>query len=350
MRIGNKQISVKSKPYIIAEMSGNHNKSIETAKKIIEQAANCGVDAVKLQTYTPDTLTLDVSYGDFKINNTDSLWNGKCLYDLYQEAYTPWEWHKELMDYSRELGLVCFSTPFDETAVDFLEKLNVPAYKISSFENNHIPLIKKVAETGKPLIISTGMASLSEIEYLVDLIRDIGVNDFALLKCTSSYPSHPRNSNIKTIPYLRKIFNCEVGLSDHTLGIGAAIAAVAQGASIIEKHLTLSREDGGVDAEFSLEPNEITSLVNECNVAHQSLGNIQLSTIKEEKSSMSFRRSIYISKDINKGEELNCDNIKIVRPGYGLKPKYYDKLLGSVVRKDCKKGTPVKWSMLNISE
>ncbi len=337
-KIGDILIGRSHKPFIIAEMSGNHNQSLERALEIVEAAASTGAHALKLQTYTADTMTLDVQEGEFFIDDPKSLWKGSSLYDLYKVAYTPWEWHEPIMKYANELGLICFSTPFDDTAVDFLEGLNVPAYKIASFENTHLPLIKKVASTGKPMIISTGMASVSEMDEMVQTIRDAGCEQFILLKCTSTYPATPENSNVLTIPHMRKLFNCEVGLSDHTMGIGASVAAVAHGATVIEKHFTLNRADGGVDSAFSMEPEEMKQLVIETERAWESLGKIKYGTSDVEKGSLTFRRSLYIAKDMKKGDVLTEKNLRIVRPGLGLPPKYYDILLGRKVNKDAKKG------------
>ena len=272
MQIDNITIGVKNKPFIIAEMSGNHNQSLERAWEIVEAAAESGVHALKLQTYTADTLTLDVSEGEFIIEDKNSLWKGKSLYELYQEAYTPWEWHKPIMERANELGMLCFSTPFDETAVDFLQELNMPAYKIASFENTPLPLIKKVAATGKPMIISTGMASIAELDETVRTIRDAGCEQFVLLKCTSTYPATPKNSNVLTIPHMRKLFNCEVGLSDHTMGVGAAVAAVAHGATIIEKHFTLDQTLPGPDHAASLEPHELKEMVTAIRNIEKAMG------------------------------------------------------------------------------
>ena len=346
MQIGNIQIGVNHKPFIIAEMSGNHNQSLDRALKIVETAAETGARALKLQTYTADTLTLDVREGEFFIEDKDSLWKGKSLYELYQEAYTPWEWHEPIMKRANELGMICFSTPFDETAVDFLEDLNVPAYKIASFENTHLPLIKKVATTGKPMIISTGMAALAELDETVRTIREAGCEKFVLLKCTSTYPSTPENSNVLTIPHMRELFGCEVGLSDHTMGVGASVAAVAQGATVIEKHFTLRRSDGGVDSSFSLEPEEMKQLVVETERAWQALGKVAYGSTEAEKGSLTFRRSLYIAEDMKKGDVLTEKNLRIVRPGLGLPPKYYNILLGRNVNKDVKKGTAVSWSLI----
>ena len=341
-KIKNIKLGLNQNPFIIAEMSGNHNQSLERALEIVEAAAKTGVQAMKLQTYTADTITLDVKEGEFFIDDKDSLWKGKSLYELYEEAHTPWEWHEPIMKRANELGMLCFSTPFDDTAVDYLEDLNVPAYKIASFENTHLPLIKKVASTGKPMIISTGMASIAEMDEMVQTIRDAGSEQFVLLKCTSTYPATPENSNVLTIPHMRKLFNCEVGLSDHTMGIGASVAAVAHGATVIEKHFTLDRADGGVDSDFSMEPEEMKQLVVETERAWQSLGNIKYGSTKAEKGSLTFRRSLYIAEDIKKGEVLTEKNLRIVRPGLGLAPKYYEMLLGRKV----KKGTAVDWGIL----
>ena len=344
--IADKKIGLEHTPFLIAEMSGNHNQSLERALEIVEAAAETGVHALKLQTYTADTLTLDVSDGDFFIEDKSSLWKGKSLYELYEEAYTPWEWHEPIMKHANELGMVCFSTPFDDTAVDYLENLNVPAYKIASFENTHLPLIKKVASTGKPMIISTGMASVAEMDEMAQAIRDAGCEQFILLKCTSSYPATPGNSNVLTIPHMRKLFNCEVGLSDHTMGIGASVAAVAHGATVIEKHFTLNRADGGVDSTFSMEPEEMKQLVVETERAWLSLGEVKYGVSEAEKGSMTFRRSLYIAEDMKKGDVLNGKNLRIVRPGVGLPPKYYEVLLGRKVKRDVNKGEAVNWDLV----
>ena len=334
-------------PFTIAEMSGNHNQSLERALKIVDAIAETGVDALKLQTYTADTMTIPVNTEDFLIEDKKSLWHGKNLHDLYQEAYTPWEWHKQLFDRCKEKGMICFSTPFDETAVDFLESLNVPMYKIASFENNHLPLIKRVAQTGKPIIISTGMATLSNLEDMVKTAKDNGCSDLTLLKCTSTYPASPENSNLLTIPHLARLFDVKVGLSDHTLGIGAAIASVALGAKVIEKHVTLSRAEGGVDAAFSMEPHEMKQLVDEVKTASLALGNVHygVSSKQEEKSKV-FKRSIYAIKDIKKGDKLTQNNIRIIRPGNGLAPKYYEQIINRVVVSDIAKGTAMNWSYI----
>ena len=333
-------------PFIIAEMSGNHNQSLERALEITKVAAATGAHALKLQTYTADTITLNVKGREFLIDDDNSLWKGKSLYDLYHEAHTPWEWHKPIMEYANKLGMLCFSTPFDDTAVNFLEDLNVPAYKIASFENTHLPLIKKVAATGKPMIISTGMANLAELEEMVQTIREVGCEQFVLLKCTSTYPATPGDSNVLTIPHMRELFGCEVGLSDHTMGVGAAVAAVAHGATVIEKHFTLCRADGGVDSAFSLEPHEMKSLVVETERAWQSLGKVIYGPTEVEKGSTVFRRSIYIAENINKGDVLTEKNLRIVRPGLGLAPKHYENILGRKITRNVKKGTALSWEMI----
>lgn len=350
IKISNKIICNNYKPFIIAEMSGNHNQSLERAFKIVEEAANAGVDAIKLQTYTADTMTLDISEGEFFIEDKNSLWKGESLYNLYKKAYTPWEWHKPIFDRCKELGIIGFSTPFDFTSVDFLESLDVECYKIASFENIDIPLIKKIAKTEKPVIMSTGMASLNELKESVDTLKAYGCKDIILLKCTSSYPASPENTNILTIPDLQERFpDCEIGLSDHTIGIGVSVASIALGATVIEKHFTLSRAEGGVDSAFSMEPDEIKQLVNESERAWQSLGKISYDLSESEKSSAKFRRSLYISEDIKAGETLSEKNLRSIRPGNGLPPKYYDDLLGKKVCLDIKKGTPMSWDLIKGS-
>ena len=339
--IADRQIGISHPPFIIAEMSGNHNQSLDRALAIVEAAAKAGVHAVKLQTYTADTLTINAEDDSFFITDPDSLWKGQSLYKLYQQAYTPWEWHEPIFKICHELGLIAFSTPFDETAVDFLENLNVPAYKIASFENNHLPLIRKVASTGKPLIISTGMATIEELTEAVRTAKESGCKDLILLKCSSAYPSTSEDSNILTIPHMRQHFNCEVGLSDHTLGIGVAVASVALGATVIEKHFTLSRADGGVDSAFSMEPEEMKLLVEETCKAWQSLGKVSYGTTEKEKASAKFRRSIYIVEDIKEGEEFTSENLRIIRPGSGLPPKFYDSIIGKKAGCDIKRGTPM---------
>jgi pseudaminic acid synthase len=340
------RISSETPPFIVAEMSGNHNQSLERALEIVEAAAKVGVDALKIQTYTADTMTLDIDEGEFYINDSKSLWHGNSLYKLYQQAYTPWEWHEPIFNRCKELGIVGFSTPFDATAVDFLESLDVPCYKIASFENTDLPLIRKVASTGKPMIISTGMATVAELDEMVRTAREVGCQELVLLKCTSTYPASPENTNLLTIPHLRDLFDVRVGLSDHTLGIGVAVASVALGASVIEKHFTLCRADGGVDAAFSMEPEEMRQLVLESKRAWQALGTIQYGTTEAEKESLKFRRSLYITKDMKAGDVLTPESLRAVRPGFGLPPKYYDMLLGKPIKQDSKKGTPVTWEAI----
>ena len=346
INIAGRKIGPNYPPFIIAEMSGNHNQSLDRALAIVEAAAKAGAHAVKLQTYTADTMTLDIAEREFFINDPDSLWKGKSLYDLYKEAYTPWEWHKPIFDRCRELGLIYLSTPFDDTAVDFLEELNVPCYKIASFENIDIPLIRKVAATGKPMIISTGMATIAELDETVRTAREAGCRNLILLKCTSSYPATPEDTNILTIPHMAKLFNCQVGLSDHTMGIGAAVASVALGATMIEKHFTLSRADGGVDSAFSMEPDEMRALVIETKRAWQALGKVTYGPTEKEKKSLIFRRSLYIVQDMKKGDILTKENLGAIRPGLGLSPKHYDMLLGKCVNRDVQRGTAVSWDLV----
>ncbi|MCG6142114.1 pseudaminic acid synthase [Leptospira mtsangambouensis] len=346
IKIANVEISRSSKPFIIAEMSGNHNHSLERAFEIVDAAANSGAHALKLQTYTADTITIDKSDGDFFISDPKSLWKGESLHNLYKKAYTPWEWHKPIMERCKEKGILCFSSPFDFTAVDFLEELNVPAYKIASFENIDIPLIKKVANTGKPIIISTGMAQIQEIADAVDAIISTGNRQIVLLKCTSTYPATPESTNILTIPHMRDLFGCEIGLSDHTMGIGVAVASVALGATIIEKHFTLSRADGGVDSVFSMEPAEMKALVEETERAWLGLGKISYGPTEKEKASLVFRRSLYIVEDMKAGDLVTEKNVRSIRPGYGMPPKFYDLVIGKRINRDVKRGTGLSWEML----
>jgi pseudaminic acid synthase len=341
--IRDRQIGAHVRPYLIAEMSGNHNQSLDRALAIVDAAAAAGADAIKLQTYTAETMTLDVRAPGFVVEDEKSLWAGRQLFDLYREAHTPWEWHKPIMDRAASHGLHCFSTPFDDTAVDFLESLDVPAYKIASFENTDLPLIRKVARTGKPMIISTGMATASEIDEAVRTAREAGAKELVILKCTSTYPATPENTNVRTIPNMRDAFGCEVGLSDHTMGCGVAIAAVALGAVVIEKHFTTRRADGGVDSAFSLEPEEFRQLRIESERAWQGLGRVSYGSTGAEEKSRVFRRTLYISRDVAAGEALTADNMRIVRPGFGLPPKYYDILLGKRVNRPLSAGTPLSW-------
>lgn len=346
IKIGTRDVGAQHAPFIIAEMSGNHNQSLDRALEIVDAAAKAGAHCLKLQTYTPDTITLNVKEGEFFISDDKSLWKGNSLYDLYKQAYTPWDWHAPIMQRAADHGMLCFSSPFDESAVDFLESLNVPAYKIASFENSHLPLIRKVAATGKPMIISTGMASVAELDEAVKTARAAGCKDLILLKCTSTYPATPANTNISTIPHMRELFGCQVGLSDHTMGVGVSVAAVALGATVIEKHFTLSRADGGVDSSFSLEPHELASLVTETERAWQALGHVTYGATDAEKKSLVFRRSLYIAEDMAAGEVLTPKNLRVVRPGNGLHPRFYEQMLGKPVRQALKKGTPLSFDLV----
>ncbi|NNM82266.1 MAG: pseudaminic acid synthase [Burkholderiales bacterium] len=345
--IAGRDIGVGSPPFIIAEMSGNHNQSLDRAIAIVEAAAKAGAHALKIQTYTADTMTIDADHGEFFINDNDSLWKGKSLHQLYQEAHTPWEWHEAIFARCRELDMIGFSTPFDETAVEFLEGLEVPCYKIASFENTDIPLVRKAAATGKPLIISTGMATVAELDETVRAAREAGCEQLVLLKCTSTYPASPENTNLMTIPHMRDLFDCEIGLSDHTMGIGAAVASVALGATVIEKHFTLRRADGGVDAAFSLEPEEMQSLVAESERAWQALGEVRYGPTPSEIPSLQYRRSLYVVKAMKAGEPFSGKNVRAIRPGFGLSPKHLDHVLGRKATRDIPRGTPLGWDMIS---
>jgi len=336
MKIGNFDLE-KDGVYIIAELSANHNGSLDNALKTIKLAKESGADAIKLQTYTAETMTLDSTKDDFMIKG-GTLWDGKSLYKLYQEAYTPWEWHQELFDYAKQIGIDIFSSPFDETAVDFLETLNVSVYKIASFEITDIPLIEKVAKTGKPIILSTGIATLTDIELVINTIRNIGDNEIALLKCTSSYPAPLEEINLKTIPNLKETFNVTVGLSDHTLGTTIPIGAVSLGAKIIEKHFIADKKIGGADADFSLEPHQFKEMVSSVREIEKALGKVTYNLTPKVEKSKIFARSLYISKDIKKGDTFTKVNIRSVRPGFGLHPKYLKDILGKVSKKDYKFG------------
>jgi pseudaminic acid synthase len=337
-------IGSQHRPFVVAEMSGNHNHSLERAFEIVEAAAKSGAHALKLQTYTADTMTLNISSGPFLISDPSSLWHGRTLYDLYKEAATPYEWHAPIMERCKALGMTCFSTPFDETAVDFLEDLKVPCYKIASFELTDHPLIKKVASTKKPMIMSTGMASLGEIQEAVTVARNSGAKDIILLKCTSSYPASPLDTNIKTIPNMKDTFQVHVGLSDHTMGIGASIASIAMGAVFIEKHFTLHRSDGGVDSAFSLEPEELKSLVIESERAWQSLGQISYSAGSTESKSKQFRRSLRARHNLKAGHKVTRNDVAVVRPSGGLEPKHLDEILGKSLLSEIKMGDGFSWT------
>ena len=347
IQIASRLIGNTQTPFIIAEMSGNHNQSLDRALAIVDAAAQAGAHGLKLQTAKPETLTIDLAEREFLITDPNSLWVGRSLFELYQEAHTPWEWHPPIFARARELGLIPFSTPFDETAVDFLETLDVPCYKVASFENTDLPLIRRIAATGKPMIISTGMATVAELDETVRAARAAGCQDLILLKCTSTYPATPENSNLLTIPHLRELFQCEVGLSDHTMGIGVAVASVALGATVIEKHFTLRRADGGVDSAFSMEPEELRALVVESERAWQALGKVSYGATEAEKKSLVYRRSLYITRDLKAGDVLTPDNLRIIRPGFGLPPKYYEVLLGKRVNRNLAMGTALQWDYLD---
>lgn len=333
-------------PFIVAEMSGNHNRSLDRALKIVDAAAEAKVDAIKLQTYTPETMTLDINKEEFIVSNSDSPWNGESMSELYKKAYTPWEWHKELFEHCKKHGLICFSTPFDSSAVEYLEELGVPAYKIASPENIDLPLIRCVAKTGKPVLISTGMATVAELDLAVRTAKENGAHEIALLKCTSSYPANPENANISTIPHMRSLFNLQIGISDHTMGIGVSVASVAYGATIIEKHFTLDRSEGGVDATFSMEPEEMRLLVEESKKAWLAKGQIQYGPSGSENSSLKGRRSLYIVNDMKQGDILTPENLHSIRPGLGLSPAYYDILIGKKINCAVSKGTPMCWDFI----
>ena len=334
-------------PYIVAELSGNHNQSLARALALIDAAAECGVDAIKLQTYTADTITIDAPQDDFHVRKPGSAWDGRSLYSLYQEAHTPWEWHAAMADRATTLGLEWFSSPFDFTAVDFLESLGAPCYKIASPELVDLPLIRRCARTGKPLIMSTGMASVAEIAEAVEAARGAGCTQLVLLKCTTDYPASPENSNLRTIAHMAELFGCAAGASDHTLGIGAAVAATVLGATVIEKHLTLARADGGPDAHFSLEPAEMKMLVNECRNAHAAVGRVSYGTQAAEAGYKRGRRSLYVCADLRAGDVLTAQNLRSIRPGFGLPPRHYEQLLGRRVACDVARGTPMGWQLLS---
>lgn len=324
-------------------MSGNHNQSLDRALAIVDAAAAAGAHAIKLQTYTADTMTLK---GVHTIEDEKSLWYKYELYDLYKQAYTPWEWHQPIFERAKAHGLIAFSSPFDESAVDFLETLDVPLYKVASFENTDHPLLKKIAQTGKPVIMSTGVASVADIAQAVEVLQNNGCTQLVLLKCTSTYPASPQNTNLLTIPHLQQLYNCIVGLSDHTMGIGASVAAVALGARVIEKHFTLRRADGGVDSAFSLEPEELQALVTETERAFLALGHIQYGIQDIEKPSLAYKRSIYVAQNIKAGELFTTQNLRRIRPANGLEPKYYELLLGKKASKDIVAGTPLSWDLV----
>jgi len=343
--IQEKKIGDGCEPFIVAELSGNHNQSIDQALKIVYEAAKAGAHALKLQTYTADTLTIDKNDGDFYLSDKNSLWHGTSMYELYEKAHTPWEWHETIFSLCEKLGIICFSSPFDVTAVDFLEKLSCPCYKIASTENTDVELLEKVASTGKPVIISTGMATISELGDMVEIVRNKGCKNLILLKCTASYPSDPVDANLLTIPHMSELLGCPVGLSDHTLGIGVAVASVALGATIVEKHFTLSRNEGGVDSAFSMEPEEFCKLVKEIKNAWLARGKVNYGSVASENSALS-RRSLYIVRDMKKGDILTPENLRSIRPGYGLPTKYLTKLLGMKVTRNILRGARMSWDFI----
>lgn len=350
MKIQNRQIGAGAEPYIIAEMSGNHDGSLETALAIVDMAADAGADAVKLQTYTADEMTLDIDHPDFVINNKDSLWYGRRLHDLYHEAHTPWEWHAPIMERAKERGIHCFSSPFSEASVDFLVELGAPCLKIASLESVDHGLVRYAASSGLPLIISTGLANEDEIAESIAAARAGGCTELMILKCTSSYPADPAQSHLRTIPDMRERFGVDVGLSDHTLGIGAPLAAIALGASVIEKHVTLSREGGGVDSTFSLEPDELRALVVESKRAYAALGKIHYGPTEGEHGALLRRRSLYFVTDVAAGTTLTNEHVRSIRPNKGIEPKYLDAVIGSVVERDVTLGTPVTWDLISASQ
>lgn len=346
IRIGGTPVGAAHRPFIVAEMSGNHNQSLERALEIVDAAARAGAHGLKIQTYTADTMTLDVREREFVVGGELALWSGQTLHALYAKAHTPWEWHAPIFERCRQHGLIGFSSPFDASAVDFLETLGVPAYKIASFELVDLPLIRKAAATGKPLIMSTGMATLEEIEDAVAAAREAGCRELVLLKCTSTYPASAEHTNIRTIPDLRARFDCLVGLSDHTMGTGVSVASVALGAVLIEKHFTLRRADGGVDSAFSLEPDELAALVRETGQAWQAMGEVRYGPTETERGSLQYRRSLYVVDDLAAGTLLTADNVRAIRPGLGLPPKWMASVLGRRLRVAVKRGTPLAWDLL----
>lgn len=344
IEIAGRKIGAKHPPYVICELSGNHNGSLDRALLMIEAAAETGCAAIKVQTYTADTLTIDCDKPDFRING--GLWDGRTLYDLYEEAHTPFEWHEAMFAKAADVGVTLFSTPFDETAADMLEELGAPAYKIASFEAVHLPLIAHVARKGKPMIISTGLANLAEIEAAVRTARENGCEELVLLHCISSYPAPSDQSNLRTMPHLAEAFGAVPGLSDHTLGSATSVAAIALGGAVIEKHFTISRADGGPDADFSLEPDEFKRLCEDCHDAWLSLGEVGYRTKSAEEGNVVFRRSLYAVRDIAEGEAFSSDNVRVIRPGYGLLPRYYDRVLSHTAARAIERGTALSWDMV----
>ncbi|GGD41678.1 sialic acid synthase [Emticicia aquatilis] len=339
-------ISPDHKPFVIAEMSGNHNQSLERAFEIVDAAAEAGAHALKLQTYTADTITFNGTSDEFVIKDQNSLWKNQNLHKLYQMAYTPWEWHKPIFDRAKAHGMLAFSSPFDTTAVDFLESLDVPCYKIASFENTDHILLKKVAQTGKPVIMSTGVASIADIQESVAVLRKYGCKDLVLLKCTSTYPATPESTNLLTIPHMKDLFDCQIGLSDHTMGIGAAVAAVALGARVLEKHFTLRRADGGVDSAFSLEPEELKNLVIESERAFLAMGKVNYILSEKEQKSLQYKRSLYVVEPMKAGDVFSEKNVRSIRPSNGLHTRYYDEILGKTATQDIEAGTALSWNLV----
>lgn len=341
--IGNTRVSNRGRTFIVAEMSANHNMDFERAKAIIKAAAESGADAIKIQTYTPDTITIDSDKPAFR---TNGIWEGRTLYELYGKAYTPWEWQAELQQYAHECGIEFFSSPFDLTAIDFLEALNVPVYKVASFEINDIPFIRKIARTGKPIIISTGIAYLEDIDLAIRTCLDAGNDNVILLKCISAYPAPYDNMNLKVIPNMAETFDCICGLSDHSMGTEIAVAAVALGAKVIEKHFTLNRADGGEDSKFSMEPHEFKDMVSQIRNVEKALGTTTYMLNDEQIDSRIYSRSLFVVEDIKKGEIFTVNNVKSIRPGIGMHTKYWDDIIGKRARIDIDKGTPMEWNLV----
>ncbi len=345
--IGNRYVGGNAPTFIVAEVSANHLQDFERAKAIIKAAADAGADAVKLQTYTADTITLDCDNDYFQITQ-GTIWDGTTLHKLYQEAFTPWEWQPELLKYANELGMECFSSPFDPTAVDFMEEMNMPAYKIASFEINDIPLIRKIAKLGKPMIFATGIAYLEDIERALQVCKEEGNEQVILLKCTSQYPSPYESMNLKVIPNMAEVFDCVTGLSDHSMGCTVAVASVALGAKMVEKHLTLSRADGGPDAEFSMEPAEFKQMVDEIRIVEKALGKVTYELTEQQVRSREDGRSLFVVKDVKEGEIFTEDNVRSIRPNFGLHTMYYEDILGKKAKKDISKGTPLAWNLIEL--
>ncbi|MGQ0553983.1 MAG: pseudaminic acid synthase [Planctomycetota bacterium] len=343
MRLGTREIGREHPPFVIAELSGNHNQSLERALELVDRAAAAGADAVKLQTYTADTMTLDLRTPDFMVSEPGSLWQGRSLHDLYAEAMTPWDWHAPIQQRCRERGLEFFSTPFDDSAVDFLEQLGVAFYKVASFEATHIPLLRRVGATGKPVVLSSGLATLEELTLAAATLRTAGCRELVILKCTSAYPAQPEHANLRTLPVLSETLAVEVGVSDHTMGLAVPLAAIALGACVIEKHFTLSRAEGGVDSGFSLEPDELALLVREARATWAALGRVHFGPSEGDRSSEKYRRSVYAARDIAAGERLTPENLRIVRPSFGLEPRHYDFVLGRTATQAIPRGTPLRW-------